>query len=172
MKAAVELPGWGTQLTVQDMMMAALRLAKAGLRRKSIDELEELFEWCRRISRENWPPPVAGFVDRFNRPRGRMRSNQADMRRFHSDPNRIAAHLASLYIAEWRHRPGRSKRMGPYKINAENGSKVTIHKEAVRRAIDKVKSSSLRLARPPRHVLRVDVVESLVRRGRTKRPTS
>jgi hypothetical protein len=178
MKAAVESPGWGKELTVQDVMLAALRLAKVGLRRKSIDEVEGLLEWCRGVPRENWPRGVAEFVDRFKRHRGRMRSKQGDMRRFYSDPNHVAAHLAAFYVAELRRRPGKSKRR-PYKV-VRSGEILTVHEDAARRAAAVVDSSlaaadaSLRRAgrRPRGKRVNVDVVKSLLKRGRTKRPTT
>jgi hypothetical protein len=169
MKAAVESSGWGTELTVEDVMLAALRLAKVGLRRKSIDEVEGLLEWCRGIPRENWPRGVAEFVDRFKRHRGRMRSKQADTRRFYSDPNHVAAHLAAFYVAELRRRPGKSKRR-PYKVELANGEIVTVYEAAARKAAAKV-DSSLQRARQRKRV-NIDVVKSLLKRGRTKRPAT
>jgi hypothetical protein len=180
------------ELTVQEFMLTALARAEDGLRRRSIDELEMLIEmlndWRRVIPREKLPPEVVEFVRRrfkhvrgrlyFKRPRsardgsrrGRMRSRRRDHWRFSRDPDRIAAHFAALYIAELRRRPGKPKRRGPYKVLLADGSKVTTHKAAVQRAVDKV-NSSLRHARSSRRV-RTEVVEELVRRGRTKCPES
>jgi hypothetical protein len=194
-EAAIEERGFGEEFapgvkefTIQDMMLGLLRLAKAGLRRNSVDELERLIEYCIQIPREQWPPEVARFVDRrmlprnkmrakvsrlvdwFKRPPFRMRSRRADLGRFYSSQNHIAAHLASLYIAKWRRSPGKSKRQGPYKVQLADGRKITTHDAAVRRAVDEV-NSSLRHAGSSQQA-RVDTVKELVRRGRTRRPAT
>jgi len=105
-----------------------------------------------------------------------MRSEQADMRRFYGDPNRLAAHVAATYVAEWRSKPGKSKRLGPCKVRADDGSKLTMHEAAVQRAVYEV-NRSVAKANSSRDVpvlrpARVEVVKELVRRGRTRRPTS
>jgi len=45
-------PGGVRELTVEGLMLAALRLAKRGLRRRSIDEFEELLELCFKLPRD------------------------------------------------------------------------------------------------------------------------
>jgi hypothetical protein len=96
---------------------------------------------------------------------GRMRSKRAELDRFHSDPNRVAAHLAAIYVAKLRGRRGKSNRRGPYKVLLKNGSKITTHDWALQRAVKQV-NSSFRSRQA-----RVDIVKELVRRGRTQRPT-
>jgi hypothetical protein len=61
------------EANVQDFLLASLRLAKAGLRRRSIDQFEDLLEFCVQIPRQQWPPEVTCFVDRLILPRHRKR---------------------------------------------------------------------------------------------------
>jgi hypothetical protein len=62
------------ELRIEDILLVALHDARNGLRRNSIDEVDELFEDLKRIDRKHWPPEVARFVARFKRPSHRMRS--------------------------------------------------------------------------------------------------
>jgi len=119
------------EIRIEDMLLVALRDAMNGLRRNSIDEVDELFDWIKCIDNKDLPPEVARFVDRFKRPRGRMRSRQADIDRFWSDPNRVAAMLAADYAKELR-------QSGRYKIILSDGSKTTVSAEAVRRAVETI----------------------------------
>src|SRR5262249_21756899 len=107
------------ELRIEDILLAALHDARNGLRRNSIDEVDELFDWMKCVDYKDLPPEVARFVERFKRPLGRMRSRQADIDRFWSDPNRVAAMLAADYVKELR-QPGR------YKIILSDGSKTTV----------------------------------------------
>ena len=174
------------ELTVQEFLLSALRLAKLGLRRHSIDEFEQLLEFCFTLGRNHWPPEVARFLDRrilppsmrrpkvrrrvewFKRPAHRMRSKQDDLDRFYGDPNHLAAHLAMIFIAEMRGGNHRSKRKGPYKVQLADGSKVPVSSAAVRRAIDQVDSTFLYAGSTKR--ANEKVVKELVRKGRTRRP--
>jgi hypothetical protein len=54
------------ELAIEDMLRAALRSAKNGLRRNSIDEVNELFHRIKHIERSHWPAELAPFVDRFS----------------------------------------------------------------------------------------------------------
>lgn len=175
------------ELNVREFLLAALWSAKRGLRRRSIDEFEKLLEFCFKLSRDLWPPEVARFLDRrvlppdkwrpkvrrrvewFKRPAHRMRSRQADLDLFYSDPNHMAAHWAALYIKELRGKHGKSKRRGQYKVSLEDGSKITIRELAVRRAIDQV-NSALGRSRSTKRA-HFDIVYELVKHDRTKRPT-
>jgi hypothetical protein len=131
MAAAMSQPWSLEELRIEDILLVALRDARNGLRRNSIDEVDELFDWIKCVDYKDLPPEVARFVERFKRPRGRMRSRQADIDRFWSDPNRVAAMLAADYANELR-QPGR------YKIILSGGSKTTVSAEAVRRAVETV----------------------------------
>jgi hypothetical protein len=173
-----------SELTVQEFMLSALAGAEAGLRRRSVDELESLLEYCFTIPRHQWPVEVARFIEarllapakmrakvrrrvEWTRlPRGRLRSKKADLERFYRDPNRIAAHLAAHYAAKFRGRPRKSKRQ-PYKIQL--GDKLTTVHDAAVNAAAAVVDVSLRLAGKHRRV-NVGVVKELLRRGRTRRP--
>jgi hypothetical protein len=126
------------ELTVQDYLLAGLFNARAGLRRKSIDEVKELFDKCRQFPRDQWPPEVERFIRRIERRRGRLRrgsgrlrSRMEDSNRFWRSPNRIAAHFASIYVKELRGAQGKSKKRGPYKIEASGGVRKTISNEAL-----------------------------------------
>jgi len=140
------------ELTVQEMMLTSLMRARAGLKQKNIDEIEMLFNDCRRYPRELWPPEVARFVDRhkcqhgplrFKRPRGRMRSARTTRKRFSRDPNRIAAELAALFVIELRSSRRKPKRFGPYKVRSADGLMPrNVHSEAVRRAVAIVKKAN------------------------------
>jgi hypothetical protein len=161
------------ELTVQDMMLEALRTARTGLRRKSIDEYEDLLDYCRNFPRELWPPEVARFIDTFKRRPGRMRSTRKVSEKFYGDPDRMAAEIAATFVAEWRHPSGRKpRRLGPYKVRCADGEMRTIHAEAVRQAVTVVNHSHFykvfrrefsggRKANPER-------VKELLRKGRRK----
>jgi hypothetical protein len=120
------------RVTIREFLLEALRDAQDALGRNSIDEINVFLERCRIFGRANWPPEVAEFVDKFKRTRnnGRMRSKQAHVKRFLSDPDRIAADYATALIEQMRP-DGR----GPYKIVTSDGSKSTVTAEAVRRAV-------------------------------------
>jgi hypothetical protein len=148
------------ELTVQEVLLAVLDLAEAGLQRGSIDELERLIEWLRFVPWQQWPPEVVEFVRhqfkrvggklRFKRPRGRMHSTRLDQWRFCQDPNRIAA---VNYIAGRRHH--RSGKL----------------KEQLQRAIDEVNAHpAFRARTDPKEKASIEVVRELLRRGRGKRP--
>jgi hypothetical protein len=155
------------ELTVQDFLLGALLSAQDGLKRNSIDELVRLSDLCRRFPREQWPEELKRF--RFHRPRGRMRSRQADLDRFFSDPNHMAAEFARDRIEELRQRPrDKSARFGRYKITKSDGSKSTIYSEAVSWAIEYV-NSSFRKSHSPRRA-NSDTVMELLRRGRGRYP--
>jgi hypothetical protein len=109
------------ELRVEDMLLGLLHLAKLGLRRNSIDETIELQDYAKQLDRKYWPPEVARFIDRFKRPRGRMRSRQADINRFWSDPNRVAAFVAAFYRDKLREGHG-----ARHKIARSDRSKNTI----------------------------------------------
>jgi hypothetical protein len=121
------------EFRVEDMLLGLLHWAKLGLRRKSIDETNKLQDYAKQVDRKYWPPEVARFIDRFKRPRGRMRSRQADINRFWSDPNRVAAFVAAFYRDKLRERHG-----ARHKITRSDGSKSTISAEAVRLAVAQV----------------------------------
>jgi hypothetical protein len=117
-------------LTISDFLLTMLRSARAGVRRKRIDELNELREYLLMMPPEHRhlvPPEVVRFMVRFKRARGRMRSRQADINRFWSNPNRVAAFLAASHVKKLRERHG-----ARYKIILSDGSKSTISAEAVR----------------------------------------
>src|SRR5271166_6692996 len=118
------------ELTIDDMLLAHLRLAEDGLRRNSIDETEDLIDFCqslRAIPRERWWPRDAvrrqveqffrhhfkrvGNRLQFKRPAHRMRSLQGAWDRFCRNPSSIAAELVRSEIAaDRRHRrPGKPK---------------------------------------------------------------
>jgi hypothetical protein len=156
------------EVTIQDFLLGALLSAQDGLKRNSIDELVNLYDLSRSVPREQWPEDLKRF--RFHRPRGRMRSRQADLDRYGSNPNHIAADLARDLIERLRQRPsGKSPRYGRYKISKGDGSKRTISSAAVSWAVNRVnlafrKAGSSRTANP------ATVIE-LLRRGRGRCPS-
>jgi hypothetical protein len=130
------------EMRVEDMLLAFLRSAKNGLRRKSIDEVNELFAYAKNLAkhfdRSRWPAEVLRFMSRFRRPRGRMRSRQADLRRFWANPNRVAALLATERVRSLQMAQGKRR----YKIRLSDGSTSTVSGEAVRRAVTTVNKSN------------------------------
>jgi hypothetical protein len=156
--------------TIGEFLLEALRDAQDGLRRKSIDEVDEFIARCEIFGRAQWPPEVARFVDTYKRPRGRMRSEQGQVKRFFGDPNRVAAAYAADLIDDLRQRPtGKPKRYGPYKIPTENGLKSKISAYAVRKAVEYVNKNYKdrefgdRKAHP-------NIVAEMLRRGRGRYP--
>jgi hypothetical protein len=179
-RGEIEAP---TELTVAEFMLACLQRAQAGLRRKSIDELEDLLAYCVKIPRELWPPEVARFVDgrmlprnkmraKVRRlvdwtklPRGRMRSSRADRARFYRNPNRVAAHLASIYLAERFSRLGKSRKRGrPRKGESPEGMYKVAALEAAAVMIRRLRHIDRR------KYVNVDIIKELLKRGRTRRP--
>jgi hypothetical protein len=163
------------EITVRDFVLEKLRRAKNGLRRNSIDELEALVAFCQDLPREDWPPELAAFVRRrfergpdgrlvFKRPPHRMRSRRRAFARWFHDPNHIVANFAAQEIARMRGTIGkRLKRRGSYKLT--DGMSIT--EVAIRRALDRYNANP---GYQSGKVVNIDVVKSLVRRGRTKRP--
>jgi hypothetical protein len=138
------------ELTLSEFLLTMLHLARAGLRRKRIDEVSNLREYLLMIPQEHRhlvPPEVVRFMVRFKRPRGRMRSRHADFNRFWSNPNRVAAFLAASHVKELREKHG-----GRYKITTSDGSKSTISAEAVRLAVATVNKSLKPSRADPRQV--------------------
>ena len=163
------------EITIRDVLWEKLRRAKNGLRRNSIDELEALVAFLRYFPRDDWPPELDAFVRRrferapdsrlvFKRPRHRMKSRRRAFARWFHDPNHIAAHFAAQEIARMRGTIGkRSKRRGSYKL--ADGMSIT--EVAIRRGVDRYNANpGYRSGK----LVNIDVVKTLVRRGRTKRP--
>jgi hypothetical protein len=135
------------EATLREFLLALLRSARAGLRRKSIDEVNQLREICTTIPPEHRhlvPPEVVRFLAGFKRKRGRMRSKQAEMDAFWQSPNRVAAAIAASIVADLRGTSGRrSKRKGPHVLKdgkerlAPSGRQLSgtrIYDEAIREA--------------------------------------
>jgi hypothetical protein len=139
------------ELRDEDMLLAALQNAKNGLRRKSIDEVHELFEWAKGTDRRYWPAEVARFIARFRRPRGRMRSHKKDVERFRRNPNRVAAFLAAKHVQSLQKSQGKRR----YKISLSDGSTSTISAEAVRRAVATVNKTKRFGAADEKQVARI-----------------
>jgi hypothetical protein len=169
------------EYTIQEHLLAVLDIAKADLRRRRIDGLENLIEYCNHVPHELWPPELVQFVLRrfkrtpdnrghFKRPPHRLKSRRQDWWHFSRDPNRVAAHFAALYIAKLRRKSGKPKRYGPYKVQRADGSKDGIVLSAVRRAVNEINAHPA-YARGVQRA-RVEAVKALVRHGRTKFPTS
>jgi hypothetical protein len=173
------------ELRWEDMALVFLRDAKNGLRRNSLDEVEDLFDFINRFPRDQWPAEVARFVDRYKRPRG-VRSSREMEDRFYSDPNRVAAALAADIVAAWRddwalHHP---KRHMPHRVKSKrDGTTVTIHNMAISAAVRRVnanwqaahmddrKAAGYRVDdHLRRRTAKVDIVKELLRRARTARP--
>jgi hypothetical protein len=68
------------ELRWEDIALVFLRDAKNGLRRNSLDEVEDLFEYINRFPRDQWPTEVARLVDRYKRPRGVRSSSEMEDR--------------------------------------------------------------------------------------------
>jgi hypothetical protein len=154
----------------QKFMLTTLKEARVGLRQRNIDAVEKLFVLSLALPREQWPLGVARFLDQFKRPRGRTPSTRQDIERFSRDPNHLAAHLASLWVAKLRSTSESSKRCGPYKINLADGKKRTIVDASVELAVAEINSRyRFFLGRRKAHP---EMVKELVRRGRTKHPAS
>jgi len=132
---------------IEDFLLAGLRRAKNGLRRKSFDEIQELFDSAKHVDRSHWPSEVARFIDEFKRPQGRMRSRQADSDRFWSNPNRVAALFAAAHVRNQKELHGKRR----YKIIQSDGSISTISAEAVRLAVASVNKALEKLPHPARH---------------------
>jgi hypothetical protein len=87
------------ELTLEDLLLAALASAHHAQRNNSIDEVRDLFDYCSRIPKEKLPPEVVRFLSRYKRPRGRQYSERQLSKNFYNDPNRMAAHIAAIYVA-------------------------------------------------------------------------
>jgi hypothetical protein len=151
------------EYTSKEFLLGFFALAREGLRKKSIDELTQLKKMVLRFPREEIPPEIITFLKAYRRPRGTMKSKQRDVDRFHSDPNRIAAHWASLFVEK------KKAVSGAYKVINAAGSRVTLHDWAVQEAVDLVNKSCERAGL--RRKARSEAVKVLLRKGRTSRPT-
>lgn len=156
------------ELTLEDLLLAALASAQHAQRKNSIDEVHDLFDFCSRITKEKLPPEVVRFLSRYKRPRGRQYSERQLSKNFYNNPNRIAAHFAAIYVAKWRNTTGRkSKRRGPYKVQIGPGSTATVHSWAAQRAIEFVNNSFNKVSG---RRARLEIVLELLRKGRVNRP--
>jgi hypothetical protein len=172
------------ELRWEDMALLFLRDAKNGLRRNSLDEVEDLFDFINRYPQDQWPAEVARFVDRYKRPRG-VRTSRETEDRFTSDPNRVAAAYAARLVEHWRDDWARnhSKRPMPHKMTRKvDGARVTLHNMAVSAAVRRI-NAAWRAHMEDReaagywvddHLRRrtanADTVKELLRHGRTAWP--
>jgi|ERR1700733_10182783 hypothetical protein len=168
------------ELTIQELMLSAFDGAKG----RDMDERGYLLKLCTVIPRNDWPPQIAAcldeillpddrrpkkylrFVDLTKRSRGRPLSRETKSKQFWYDPNHVAAFLAFGIVKELRRRPHTAVR--PYKVEISDGSKRSVHDEAVRRAVEIVGRSLRHLG--SRKKVNVAVVRDLLRRGRTHPP--
>jgi hypothetical protein len=158
------------QITIREFLLEGLRDARDGLRRKSSDDLDELIARCEIFGRAQWPPEVTRFFQAYKRPRGRMRSERSQMKRFLSDPNRVAAAYAADLIDGLRQRPvGKSKRYGPYKTPVGKGAKSKLSAHAVRLAVEYV-NKNYKYPEFGDRKANSDSVTEMVRRGRGRYP--
>lgn len=157
------------ELTQAEFLKGLLRVAQEAQKRRRVDEVDFLFDYCRRFPSSKLPPEIIRFLRSYKRPRGRLHSTKLLVENFWADPNRIAAHFAALEVAKIRKlQDGASKGRRPYKVVAASGVKQTVHELAVDRAVAFVNKSfakiSKRRARP-------ESVKEMLRRGRVRRPT-
>lgn len=117
---------------VNEMFGALLREAEAGLSRGSIDGVDLL--WSRywgfsasmsRLSYGGERPEVTRFVAEFKRPRGRMRSNRAQVKKYLSNPNWRAAVYAADYVEELRRGYKRKDRTRYRRRTVASGTSMT-----------------------------------------------
>jgi uncharacterized protein (UPF0248 family) len=163
------------ELTVEDLLDRA--------EARDMDEQEYLLRLCSVVPLDERPkvaafldgillPPhqrplkVSRLVELTKRRRGRPLSRQTTSKRFWGDPNHVAALLASEIVKKLRQYPDEA--VSRYKIKISDGTKRLVRDEALRQAVEQV-ARSLRLIGSQRKV-NVDVVEDLLRRGRTRPP--
>jgi hypothetical protein len=98
----VKLDG-AEEITIQDVMLAALFTAQADLERNCIDGVDNLIRWMD-VPEDQWPPEVQEFVCcnfvrgrngryRYKRKPGTMISYQSRLKKWESNPDRIAMWL-------------------------------------------------------------------------------